>query len=454
MSTQIIKTNHHDDHFYKRLIGFALPLLLQYLIINCLNLVDNIMIGSLGEISISGVGLGNQVFFLANLFMVGITGGSSIFLAQFWGKKDIDGIHKIMGLAFIMCLIIAAFFTIAGTAFAEKVMAIYSEDILVIEEGARYLRIAAISYIPFALTMVLVSALRSTGNVRVPLFASMVALSLNTFLNYCLIFGNFGMPELGVEGAAIATTIARTVEVIILLAVTYGKSLPIAARLVEFVTIPFAFFKKVIGRILLVLGNEGAWALGTTLYTVIYGRMGTDVLTIMNICSVVFGLSFVFALGVGQAIGIMIGNSLGAQDFEKAKRDAKRGLPTAFVLGTVVAAVMILLRSPILSLYNVSPEILAEAKVVLFAMLAVLPLNCLAFTLFIGILRAGGDTTFCAIVDVAALWLAGLPLAFVGAFVFHLPILWVFLLAKMESVTRVVACFWRYRTFKWVKDIT
>ena len=159
-------------------------------------------------------------------------------------------------------------------------------------------------------------------------------------------------------------------------------------------------------------------------------------------------------MGVGQTIGIMIGNSLGAQDFEKAKRDAKRGLPTAFVLGTVVAAVMILLRSPILSLYNVSPEILAQAKVVLFAMLAVLPLNCLAFTLFIGILRAGGDTTFCAIVDVAALWLAGLPLAFVGAFVFHLPILWVFLLAKMESVTRVVACFWRYRTFKWVKDIT
>ena len=454
MSTEIIKSTHHHDHFYKRLIGFALPLLLQYLIINLLNLVDSVMIGSLGKISISGVGLGNQIFFLANLFMVGITGGASIFLAQLWGKKDISGIHKIMGIALIMCIIVAVFFTTAGTAFTKLVLSIYTEDVLVINEGARYLRIAAFSYIPFAFTMVLVASLRATGNVRVPLFASLVALGMNTFLNYGLIFGNFGMPELGVEGAAIATTIARTVEVFILLAITYGKALPIAAQISEFFTIPSDFFKKVIGRILLVLANEGAWAVGTTIYTVIYGRMDTDVVTIMQICSVVFGLSFVFALGVGQALGIMIGNSLGANDFDKAKRDARRGMPTAFMLGAVVAAVMILLRSQILSFYNVSPEILAEAKTVLFAMLAILPLNCVVFTLFIGILRAGGDTTFCAIVDVASLWFAGLPLAWVGAFVFHLPILYVFLLARMESVVRLIACFWRYRTFKWVKDVT
>ncbi|MBN2879301.1 MAG: MATE family efflux transporter [Clostridia bacterium] len=443
----------HDD-FIKRLFKFALPLLLQYLIINLLNLVDSLMIGSLGAFSISGVGLGNQVFFLTNLFMFGIVGGASIFLAQFWGKKDIDSIHKMINLALILCLAIAMIFTTAGTVFTKKVLSIYTTDQNVIDEGARYLSVAALSYIPFAFTMVYVAAMRSTGNVRVPLFASITALSINTFLNYCLIFGNFGMPQLGVRGAAIATVIARTTELIILMLVVYGKSLPVAAPLSKIFEIPAEFFKKVIGRILLVLANESAWAMGTTIYTVIYGRMGTDNLTVMNISAVVYNLAFVFTLGMGQALGIMIGNSLGARDFEKAKRDAKHGLFAAFIIGAIVGLIMMTLRGSILSLYNIPSEITSQAKVILTVMLAILPLNCVEFTLFIGILRAGGDTTFCTIVDVGALWLIGLPLALTGAFYLHLPLLFVFLLAKMESFSRAGACYIRYRGHKWVKDIT
>jgi len=442
------------DNFVGRLIRFSLPLILQYLIINCLNLVDNLMIGNLGEISISGVGLGNQIFFLANLFMVGITGGATIFLAQFWGKKDISSIHKTMGISLIMTMLIAVFFTTAGTAFPKQVIGIYSQDPLVIEEGARYLRIAALSYIPFAIIMVLVSSLRATGNVRVPLFASLIALSLNTCLNYCLIFGKFGFPELGVEGAAIATTIARSIEALLLIAIVYGKKFEIAATLKQLFTIPFSFIRKIISKISLVLLNEGFWALGTTCYSIIYARMGTDVLTVMNISFVIFNISFVIALGIGQALGIMIGNSLGARDFDKAKRDAKRALPTAFFMGIVIAAIMFLLRTSILSLYNVSPDIIKQVNNVLYAMLGLLPINCVAFTLFIGILRAGGDTKFCTIVDVGALWLIGLPLAFLGAFVLKLPVVFVFILARMESISRVIVCFIRYRSFKWVKDIT
>ncbi|MEX1376529.1 MAG: MATE family efflux transporter [Eubacteriales bacterium] len=447
-----IKNKH--DNFYGRLFKFALPLILQYLIINCLNLVDNVMIGKLGEASISGVGLGNQIFFLTNLFMVGITGGASIFMAQFWGKKDIPSIHMTMGFSLILSMIIAVFFTTAGTVFPKFVIGIYSADPMVIELGSAYLQIAAISYLPFAVTMVLVSALRATGNVRIPLLASTIALWLNTVLNYGLIFGNLGMPQLGVQGAAIATTIARTIEACILILVVYGKDMEIAARFKQLFTIPFSFIKKIIGKISLVLLNEGFWAIGTTIYTVIYARMSTDVLTAMNISFVLFNISFVIALGIGQALGIMIGNSLGARDFERAKRDAKRGIPTAFVMGLIIAIIVFSLRGLILGLYNVSPEVLEMCNQVLYAMLGLLPINCIAFTIFIGILRAGGDTKFCTIVDVGALWLVGLPLAAAGAFIWHLPIVWVFVLARMESVSRVIVTFIRYKGMRWVRDIT
>ena len=449
-----MQKTHTHDNFFGRLFKFALPLIFQYLIINCLNLVDNVMIGKLGEISISGVGLGNQIFFLANLFMVGITGGATIFLAQFWGKRDIDSIHKTMGFSLILTLVVAVLFTTAGRFFPQQVIGLYSNDILVINEGADYLRISSLAYIPFAVTMVMVSAIRSTGNVRLPLVASTVALAMNTFLNYCLIFGNFGFPQLGVRGAAIATVISRAVEALILVGVAYGRKFEVAGTIKQLFTIPFSFVKKVIGKISLVLLNEGLWSVGNTFYTVVYGHMGTDVLTVMNISFVIFNISFVIALGVGQAVGIMVGNSLGARDFERAKRDAKRAIPTAFFLGVVVSSIMLLLRTPILSLYNVSPDVIAECKTVLYAMLGLLPINCIAFTIFIGILRAGGDTKFCTLIDVGALWMVGLPLAAAGAFIWHLPIVWVFVLARMESVSRVIVTFIRYRGFKWVRDIT
>lgn len=451
MKTDIIKNN---ESFTKRLITFAVPLLLQYLIVSSLNLVDNIMIGTLGEVSIAGVGLGNQIYFLTNLFMFGVIGGATIFFAQFWGKRDIHSIHKTMGISFILTLIIALFFTLAGTIFPRFVIGVYSNDMLVVAEGARYLGIAAFSYIPFAISIVFVFALRATGNVRVPLFASIVALGINTLLNYCLIFGNFGFPELGVQGAAIATIIARSIEAILLIIIVYKNKLPIAAKISGFFTFSFSFFKMVMKKISLVMLNEGVWAIGTTIYSIIYARMGTDVMAVMTICLVIFHLAFIVALGIGQALGIMIGNSLGAKDFDRAKSDAKKGLPTAVICGVIVAAIMFALRSTILSFYNVEPEIIKEASVVLYAMIGMLPLNCLGFTLFIGILRAGGDTKFCTIVDIGALWLVGLPLAALGAFVWHLPILFVFILARMESVSRVIVCFIRYRSFRWVKDIT
>lgn len=444
----------NNKSFYKKLLTLALPILLQSLVTSSLNLVDNLMIGQLGEVSIAAVGLGNQIYFLANLFMMGVCGGTSIFFAQYWGKKDLDSIHKTMGLGLMLTVIIGTIFTLSATIFPSFVMRIYSKDILVIEEGTRYLRIAALSYMPYAISCIFITVLRSTGRVKIPLFVSVIALGMNTILNYALIFGNFGMPEMGVKGAAIATLTARMVEAILILTIVYVRKYDIGGKINELFSFSSQFFKHIMRKISFVMMNEGLWAIGTTCYSIVYARMGTDIVAAMNISGTLFNLIFIFALGIGSAVSIMIGNSLGADQYDQAKEYAKKGIKAAVICGVIVAGLMLLARDSILSLYSIQPEVLAKARTITNFSTLILPINCIEFTLFIGILRAGGDTKFCTYVDIGALWVVGLPLAVLGAFVFHLPLVFVYLLARTESLTRVVLCYLRYRSNRWVNNVT
>jgi Na+-driven multidrug efflux pump len=182
--------------------------------------------------------------------------------------------------------------------------------------------------------------------------------------------------------------------------------------------------------------------------------MGTDIVAAMNISGTLFNLMFIFALSIGSAVSIMIGNSLGADQFDQAKEYAKKGLRAAFICGIIVAGLMFILRDSILSLYSIKPDVLAHARTITNWITIIIPINCVEFTLFIGILRAGGDTKFCTLIDIGALWLAGLPLAVLGAFVFHLPLVFVYLLARTESFTRVILCYIRYRSNKWLNNVT
>lgn len=442
------------NQFYTKLITLAIPIVLQSLVTSSLNLVDNLMIGQLGEVSIAAVGLGNQVYFLANLFMLGVSGGTSIFFAQYWGKQDLRNIHKTMGLGLILTFSLGAIFTAAASIFPAFVIGIYSKDPLVIAEGAKYLQIAALSYIPYSISCVYITALRSTGQVRIPLYTSIIALGLNTLLNYILIFGNFGAPAMGVQGAAIATLSARCMELIMVLAFVYGGRMAVGAKLKSLFSFTFDFFKMIMKKITFVMLNEGVWAVGTTCYAIIYARISTEATAAMNIGGTFFNILFIFAIGIGSAIAILIGNSLGANEFEQAKEYAKKGLMASFVCGVIVSIGVFFVRDGILSLYNIQPHVYDYARSVTNWMMIILPLNCVEFTLFIGILRAGGDTKFCTAVDIGALWLVGLPLAFAGAFIFKLSLIFVYLLARTESLTRSIICYRRFKSNKWINNVT
>lgn len=442
------------DKFYKKLTALAVPIVLQSLIASSLNLVDNLMIGQLGEVSIAAVGLANQVYFLAMLFIFGICGGASIFFSQYWGKKDLHSIHKTLGVALMLTLFVSAFFTIAASVFPRFVMGIYSADVRVIAEGEKYISIAALTYVPYAVSSVFYAVFRSTGRTKIPLFVSAIALGINTLLNYMLILGNFGMPALGVQGAAIATLTARTVEMLTILFVAYLGKNNLGAKIKELFGFSFEFFKKLMRKMTLVIVNDGIWGLGTTGYAIIYARMGTDIIASMNIVNTLFNLLFIFAMGIGSGLSIMVGNSLGADKFEQAKRYAHKGIISAVICGVFVALLMLVFRDGIISLYNVKAEVLENTRSVTNLLMLMMPVVCLEFTVFIGVLRSGGDTVFCAVIDIGSLFLIGLPLAAVGAFVFHLPLVYVYLLARSETIIRALISYIRYKTNKWVKNVT
>ena len=202
----LLERLRQDRDSFKKLLLLALPIAAQNLVQTLLNMVDTLMIGQLGETAIAAVALSNQIFFLMMLFLFGVSSGSSVFTAQFWGKRDLDGIHRSMGMALILGLLGAALFTAAAQIFPAEILRIFTKDEAVVQAGIPYLKIASISYMFTAGTIIYEGVLRSTGVVRLPLILSATALSLNAIFNYALIFGKFGMPEMGISGAAIATT--------------------------------------------------------------------------------------------------------------------------------------------------------------------------------------------------------------------------------------------------------
>ena len=297
---------------------------LQNLIASSLNMVDTIMIGQLGETQIAAVGLANQVTFLLHLFLFGISSGSAIFTAQYWGSKDIINIKRILGLGLLFGIAIAGFFAAVGLFMPQFVLGLFSEDPVVVDMGSTYLSIVALSFVLMAVSFTYASVLRSTGKARLPMYISAFALVMNTVLNYGLILGKLGLPALGVRGAAIATLIARLVEVLLILGVVYGRRLRLAAKPAELFDLSAVYVGRFLRTTIPVVLNESLWAVGVTLYIVIYARMGTDVVAAINIASTVERLAMVLFFGIANATAVMLGNLIGAGDLYRAYRHALR----------------------------------------------------------------------------------------------------------------------------------
>lgn len=444
-----------DRDYFSQLLRVAGPIALQNLLMSSLNMVNVLMIGQLGEASVAGVGLSGQIFFLLNLVLFGIMSGAAMFTAQFWGKRDVPNIRRMLGLALTLGLAAAAFFSVLAVALPELALRYYTEDAEVIGIGAQYLQIFGWSYPFFAVTFAYAISLRSTGNVRLPLVVSLVALGLGTLLSYGLIFGQFGLPQLGVAGAAWANLLARIFESgLMLIAVYRQPGSPSAASLRELFSFDLGFFGTVMKPVLPVILNEMLWSLGITTYNAIYARVGTEAIAAINIVGSIDQMAFVLFIGIGNATSILVGNLIGRGEPDKAYDFARRSLILQAIGAMLVGALVYFAADLVFGLYQVSAGVIQSARDVLLVMASAVWLRAANMVIIVGILRAGGDTKFSLILDGIVIWAVGVPLAALGAFVFGFPIQYVYMLSLTEELTKFLFGVWRFRSRKWINDLT
>ncbi len=442
-----------DRFYYTTLLRISLPIVAQNLITSSLNLIDVAMIGQLGETAIASVGLANQIFFLLMLMLFGTYSGVGVFTAQLWGKGDRQGIHKVLGIGLGIGLTGSFLFSLLALGAPRTALGLYTQDPAVIATGASYLRIVGWAYMIFAVTAAFSSILRNTGFVRVPMVVSITALSLKTLLNFGLIFGNFGLPKLGVEGAAIATLVARLLECVLMLSVSYLRKLPPAAKLRELVGFDRAFLTHVLKTSLPVLVNETLWSFGITTYNMVYGHIGTDAVAAVNIVASIENLAFVIFMGVSEATGIMIGHRIGAGEEHRAFGYARQTLIMSTIGAIMLGGTLILLSDFILSFYKLSDASLANAQNILRVIGSLLWIRVGNMTIIVGVLRAGGDTRFSMILDAGTVWFVGVPMAIIGGLVLHLPIYVVYLMVMCEEMVKWGIGIWRVASKRWINNL-
>ncbi len=442
-----------DGEYLRRLFRLALPITLQQFLFASLNLVGTLMVGQLGETSVAAVGLSGQVAFLLNLLLFGVNSGASIFTAQYWGQKDVTNIRRVMGLSLLIGLTGASIFTALALIAPVTVLGIYSKDLAVVSAGSPYLRLIGVSFLFSAVTYTYSAVLRSTGNVRTPVLISGSMLALNMLLSYLLIFGHMGLPEMGIRGGALALVIVRVLEAGLMLWASYRSHSPAAAHLREMVDWNKAFVVRVLTRMLPVTFNEVFWSLGITTYNVIYARIGTESIAAVNISATIDSLAFVLFIGMGNACAILVGNTIGEGDEERAHRYAGNTLALAAAGGLLMGGVVLALSGLVLEFYKVSPDVIEFARRILRVVAASIWLRASNMVLFVGVFRSGGDTRFGFLLDSGSIWIVGVPLAALAAFAFHLPVYQVYLCVMADEFAKFLIGMRRYASRKWIHNL-
>lgn len=442
-----------NKQFWKKVFIIGFPVSIQNLINTTVNMVDTFMIGSLGDEYVSAVGLANKVFFVMNLLIFGIVSGCSVLLSQYYGKKDDKNLNKTFGFMMILSLIGSLIFFVAGISIPNNLMHIFTESDKLIEIGSSYLRIVSISYIFTAFSIACATLLRSINKAKAPMFFTIISVFVNVIFNYIFIFGFLGAPKMLADGAAVGTIIARIVEfILIFIYMIFGKR-DIKFSFKEILSIDKFTIKKNLKFAFPVIINELGWGLGTTLYSVVYGHMSDDVVAAMTISTALEDLVYALLFGVSTACAVIVGNQLGANDLEGAQKTAKKLLISGILLSAILAIVLILLINPYILLYKANDNVIINIKKVCIAYAILMPARTFNLIMIVGILRSGGDTLFSMIMELGCLWGVGLTLGTIGAFVFKLDVLYVYLLFETEQIIKIIIGFIRYRQKKWVRNI-
>lgn len=444
----------HDRDFYKKAVAITIPIALQNLIATSLNMVDTVLISGLGKTAVAAVGLANQVFFLFNLVSFGICSGAAIFISQYWGERDTGNIRRVLGLTLAANIAVALVFCAAGFLFPGPILRLFTRDPEVILLGVRFLRLVSFSYILFAVTFPYAFTLRGIGQTTYPMLTGFVAFFLNTLLNFGLIYGRMGLPRLGITGSALATLLARAAETIVLLSLVYALQLVPAARLRELADLSASFARRVYRTILPVIANETLWALGVTMFTVVYARMGTEVVAAYNIFSTIDRLAMVLFFGLANACAVLVGEKIGAGRDETAFTYARTLALLGPGIGILVAVILALLAGQTLSIFRLPTHVTLLAGQFAAVYALAIPVKVFNLINVVGILRSGGDTKYSLFLDTVGLWFLAVPLAFFAGLVWRLSPIGVYALALLEEIFKFTLGLRRLLSRRWINRLT
>jgi len=444
-----------DRDFLREVRSIAVPVTAQSVVMSLLLVTDQLMVGQLGTTAVATVGISSKLTAVLIVVLTGLATGVSIFAAQHWGSGDRRRIRHLLGLGLLLGFAFTAVITFFVAAFPRVVMSPFTADSRVLAEGAGFVRVIALGYLPTMLTLMYSAVLRSTGAVRLPMWASIAAAVLNLALDWLLIFGHLGLPRLGLEGAAIATTAARFVEITVILVGAYAARHVVAViRLADLRGADAQLLRR-FGVVALPLAfNELLWVLGETAYVVVYGRMGTDSLAAMAMTFPVQSLAIGLLTGLASTAGVLVGQRLGRDDLADASLRGNQlisgGVVAALGIGVLLAAG----SSMYVGLFAMSGHVRHMGQLCLLVFAGFLWVKVANMILAGAVLNAGGDSRFVLIMESLATWVVGVPTAFVAAFVFGFPVWAVYLLLSLEEVVRLAVGWRRLRSGLWLRNLT
>jgi len=442
-----------NKEFYLKILTIAVPFMLQQLIGSSVNLLDTLMVGQLGDAAIAGVAAANRVYIIATFALFGVGGAVSIYLAQYFGAKDEEHMRQTYRYSLLTAYLIIAPFVIIGLCFPQAILTLFSKDPDVILQGTTYLRLAILTYIPIALSMTIANAMRSVGETKIPMYASIVAILTNAILNYILIFGHFGAPALGVAGAAIATIIARVIEAIIFLVIVVKKHFVFNTHIKDLFHISPRLAKAITIKAIPLTTNEILWSTGMSMLFMFYGTRGKEIMAGMSISGSVADLFFTLFGGMAVATTVIISQDLGANRLDEARINAYKLLRFATLMAVALGILMFSSSFFATNFFNVT-DLSKNAAINFLRVQSFMFWIYMTNAQFFFILRAGGDTKSTLMMDAVFMWLVNLPVVALFTYLTDWPVIYLYLAGQSTDLVKMAVAYTLVKREKWIKNLT
>ncbi|MGN0391772.1 MAG: MATE family efflux transporter [Bariatricus sp.] len=441
-------------NFYKQVCLLIIPMALQNLINVGVQAADVFMLGRVGEKVLSGASLAGQIQFIMTLILFGTTSGATVLTAQYWGKKDTRTIEKILGMGMLIGIGGALAFALAAELIPKTLLRIYTNDPEVIAEGAKYLRIVALSYVIMAATQVYLYIMRSIERVVIATVVYGASLIVNIIVNAVLIFGLMGFPKMGIEGAAIGTLISRILGLMIVIWYAKFRNKVVRFHLSDMWNIDKVLLKDFLFYATPVILNELVWGMGSSANTAVIGHLGSAAVAANSVVQVVRELSTVVVFGVSNATAIYLGKTIGERQYELAKAYGRRFVVLSVITGFIAAGIILVSAPAVSRFMTLSPEAKSYLMFMFFVMSYFALCQAINTTLVVGVFRSGGDTRFGLRLDATTMWCCSILLGAIAAFVFRASVPVVYVLLMSDEVIKVPITVKRFLGYKWIKNVT